>query len=361
MKTLKIAILLCIAANFAISCSSDEFSENTPQSPQNYNTHKAGGGGNPPQPVANNVVTIAGNQPGYADGTGTAALFMFPRGLCKDASGNVYVADYANHKIRKITPANVVTTFAGSSNGYANGTGTAAQFSYPFGLCMDSSGNLFVSEAYGRIRKITPAGVVSTFVYLVAALPPGIAYSPDDICIDSLDNIYVADVNNELIHKITPAGVVSTFAGSTLGYADGTGTAAQFNNPAGICTDSSDNIYVSDAGNVKVRAISPAGVVTTLAGSTAGYNDGAPASAQFNNLAGMCVNGNVIYVTDDHRIRKIAITNGTVYTMAGGAFAGDVDAVGANARFNAPQGVVFANSKLYVADTFNSKIKTVTP
>ena len=176
-----------------------------------------------PAGVVTTLAGLAGSQ-GSADGTGSAARFAWPIGVAVDSTGNVYVADNGNDTIRKVTPAGVVTTLAGlaGSSGSADGTGSAARF-----------------------------------------------YGPSGVAVDSAGNVYVADTGNYTIRKVTPAGVVTTLAGlaGTEGSADGTGSAARFSYPSGVAVDSAGNVYVADTGNNTIRKVTPAGVVTTLAGT----------------------------------------------------------------------------------------------
>jgi len=204
-------------------------------------------------------------------GTGTTAQFEDPYDLAVDSSGNVYVTDAHNHRIRKISPAGVVSTFAGTgSAGHADGTGTEAQFDLPYGVAVDSSGNVYVGDLDNhRIRKITPAVVISTLAGSTEGFADGTGntaqfYYPTGVAVDSSGNVFVADFSNHRIRKITPADriedrVVSTLAGSTEGFADGTGTEAQFKRPSEVAVDSEGNVYVVDHGNHRIWKITPGG------------------------------------------------------------------------------------------------------
>lgn len=317
------------------------------------------------------TTTFVGNSQGFADGTGTAAQFNLPTSMVKDAAGNFYVADRDNNRIRKVTPAGVVTTFAGSGTaGFTNGTGTAASFNQPYALAIDASDNLYVGDRLNyAIRKITPAGVVTTLAGngtsgMVDATGSAARFSePIGLAADAAGNIFVGDYFNNRIRKITPAGVVTTFAGSGPGMVDGTGTAAAFNNPFGLAFDAAGNLYVSDSHNYAIRKITPSGVVTTLAGSgSQGSANGTGSAATFSRPIGITVdaNGNVYECDlDNHTIRKITPA-GVVTTFAGTTgVSGATD--GAAALFNNPVGVFSdnANGVLYVSDFANNRIRKI--
>jgi sugar lactone lactonase YvrE len=258
---------------------------------------------------------------GSTDGMGLAASFNTPFGVAVDASGNVYVADTFNHKIRKITSVGMVSTLAGSGViGSSDGTGTAASFYNPFGVAVDASGNVYVADMYNnKIRKITPAGVVSTLAgsgSIGSTNGSGSAasfYKPQGVAVDASGNVYVADWGTIKIRKITPTGLVSTLAGSgSYGSVDGSGTTATFDKPESVAVDPSGNVYVADGNNNKIRKITPAGVVSTLAGSGSMSSvDGMGTAASFGQPNGVTidVSGN-LYVTENDRIRKINTTGG---------------------------------------------------
>ena len=323
------------------------------------------------QATIGTVSTFAGNGTlGFADGTGTTARFYQPTGLAFDAAGNMYVVDNSNHRIRKITPAGVVSTFAGSGTaGFADGTGTAAQFQGPFDVAVDAVGNVYVADTYNyRIRKITPAGVVTTLAgnanygYADGDGAAAKFNQPKGIVVDPAGNVYVADENNSRIRKITPTGTVTTFAGSTLGSTDGDVSVALFSSPVGIEIDGNGNLYIVDTGNHRIRKITPAGVVSTLAGSTKGITDADGSAARFNKPAGVVVDadGN-LYVADDdnERIRKVT-PSGSVSTIAGGYVPGFTDGFGEDAQFSSPTGIAIDGSgHIFVADRQNHSIRKI--
>lgn len=317
------------------------------------------------------VSTLAGASPmGFVDATGSAARFNTIMGVAVDSSANVYVADSSNNRIRKITPTGVVTTFAGSGvSGFADGTGTAAQFAAPRAIAFDGSGNLLVADtSNSRIRQITPAGVVTTLAgsgtrgFLDGSVASAQFNMPSGITVDGSGNVYVADTVNGRIRKIA-GGVVSTFAGSgSNGYVDGTSSAARFFGPYGLAVDGGGNVYIADTQNNRIRVASQAGVVTTLAGSTAGYADGTGASAQFNwpDSVALDSSGNV-YVTDhqNNDIRKIN-SSGVVTTYAGSGSLGYVDGAGVAAQFRSPDSIAVDNSGyLYVGEMNNGAIRKI--
>jgi serine/threonine-protein kinase len=333
------------------------------------------GGGGSSAPTTYTVTNLAGSiNAGSADGTGSAASFARPSGLSVDISGNVYVADKANNKIRKVTPAGVVTTLAGTGTaGSANGAAAAASFSEPIGVTVDTSGNVYVSDFGNQlIRKITPAGLVTTLAGSntsgsVDGTGSAASFNfPYALAVDTSSNVYVADTFNHKIRKIIPSGVVTTLAGSgTAGSADGTGAAASFNYPVAVTVDTSGNVYVAQTGNNDViRKITPAGVVTTLAGSSYGSADGTGTLASFAGPSGLAVDttGNV-YVADrvNNKIRKVTPA-GVVTTLAGTGTAGSTNGTGSAASFNDPFGIaVDSNGNLYVGDSGNNQIRKLTP
>ncbi len=270
---------------------------------------------------AGTVTTLSGNgNSGRTNSAiGVSALYNGPTGVAVDAVGAaVYVADYGNNEIRKIITAagttnGTVTVFAGSATGLtgkADGTGTAAFFNGPAGVAVDATGNVYVADFNNNlIRKITAAGVLTTLAGSTAGKANGTGTAasfngPRGVAVDVAGNVYVADANNNLIRKITPAGVVTTLAGNgSIGNADGAGTAASFYYPAGIAVDAAGNVYVADANNNLIRKITPAGTVSSVAGS--GYLS---LKTPFNGPVAVAVDAaGMLYVADAYKqiIQKI--------------------------------------------------------
>jgi len=306
---------------------------------------------------------------GSTDGVGAAARFNSPQGVATDSAGNVYVADSFNNIIRKITPTGVVAMLAGSGQpGSTDAIGAAARFNFPIGVATDGAGNFYVGDtANFTIRKITAAGVVTT---LAGAAPgdngggggtadgTGAAASfrsPRGVATDSAGNVYVADLGASTIRKITPAGVVTTLAGTAgvNGSADATGAAASFNSPTGVATDSADNVYVADTFNHTIRKITPAGVVTTLAGTAdvPGSTDATGAAASFRSPLGVATDsvGNVFVAdTGNNTIRKITPA-GAVSTIVGVAGQADFAPGALPGLLESPRGVAVSGTLLYIA------------
>jgi len=264
--------------------------------------------------VLSEVGLGAALESGLVNGAAEDARFNNPRGIAVLSNGSGYIGDTGNHAIRFVdSEADTVATLAGSPvAGAANGTGAAAGFNGPEGLALDTAGNLYVADTgNSTIRKITPAGVVTTFagsaglVGSTNGTGSAARFSqPCALCFDPVGNLYVVDRGNHLIRKITPAGVVTTLAGKadTAGHKDGSGTGALFNAPRGIAYDPVlKALFVTDTQNHVVRKITLAGAVTTYAGSPGveGYADGLFANARFVEPLGIVSLGNGTLVVGD--------------------------------------------------------------
>lgn len=306
-----------------------------------------------------------------------AVVLVNPVDVALAANGNLFVSDYATNVIQSINASGVASVFAGYpyALGSGDGIGTGALFLLPTYMVVGPGGNLFVTDSgNGNIRRITPDGVVTTVAgsaanqgYRDGAGTGAWFNSPFGIGADTAGNLYVADTGNSVIRKITPDGTVTTLAGmaKVRGSADGTGASALFNQPTGIAVDGNGIIYVSDSFNQTIRSVTPAGIVTTLAGmpGVVGFNNGKAANALFNYPQGLAVDGSGnVYVADtgNSTIRVIR-SGGTVATLAGQPLtAGLKDGTGANAWFNQPTGLRLDGSgNLYVVDSGNATIRRV--
>jgi len=289
------------------------------------------------------------------------------------ASNSSGTATSSPPAVLTVKPALVVATLAGQPGvqGTGDGTGGGATFTYPYDVATDGAGNVYVAEFYdGTVRKVTPAGVVKT-------IATGF-FGPEGVAVDAGTNIYVSDTHYHVIRRVSPTGTVTVLAGSlgNAGFADGTNTVARFSDPWGIVVDAMTNVYVSDADSNVIRKLSRIGstqnwAVTTIAGQpgTTGSADGTNNQAQFNAPASLAIDGaGNLYVADskNNEIRKVTHLTGTnwvVTTVAGRSSAsGNTDALGTNATFYSPSGItVDAAGTLYVADSYNDLIRAISP
>ncbi len=272
----------------------------------------------------------------------------------------------------------IVSTLAGQAgtSGSTDGTGTGARFFSPSDVAVDSAGNFFVADTDNHlIRKATPAGVVTTLAGRAgttgSADGTGTAAMfkrPSGVAVDTLGNVYVADTDNHTVRKVTPAGVVTTLAGraGTYGSADGIGTAATFFSPSGIAVDNSGTLFVADSLNHTIRKVAPAGAVTTIAGTAGAFGtlDGTGAAARFHGPQGLVVDssGN-LYVADTNNstIRKVVAATSVVTTVAGQpGTPGSTDGTSSQARFYYPSALALDGmGNLYVADTDNDTLRQI--
>ncbi len=261
----------------------------------------------------------------------------------------------------------------GQCGGSRDGTGAAARFDAPQGIAADDAGNLYVAEpASATIRKVTPQGVATTLAgragavgYADAAGAAARFNTPSRLETDADANVYVTDTGNSAVRRVTPAGVVTTVAGNgTCGSRDGAGTEAQFCAPRGIALDRRGNLWVADSGNHTVRRIAPSGAVSTVAGSpgVCGSRDGRGGQAQFCGPQDVEVDewGNVYVVDTGNSTIRMIDEHGDVTTLAGQAGqCGAADGSPGASRLCAPSGIAVEGNDLYIADTGNATIRRI--
>lgn len=318
------------------------------------------------------TIVVAGSElAGFSNGIGNKSSFVAPYALAANEHGDIFVADQADNRIRKISRAGEVSTVAGAiPSGYADGNSTEARFNVPSGITVDSEGNIYVSDLNNHsIRKISQTGNVVT---IAGSQKAGRAdgqgteaqfKNPAGICMDSMGFLYVADRGNNLIRKISPQGFVSTLAGSgQAGFADGKGKMARFNAPAGITVDQSGFVYVADQVNNRIRKISPTGEVSTLAGNGEfGNRNGEANQAAFKYPTSVAIDAaENLYVSDqlNHSIRKIS-KSGKVSTIRISSKPDNINKVKALSLKN-PAGLCFnKDGNLILADYHNHNIKEI--
>ena len=332
----------------------------------------------------NNITFVSGNGfPGFSGDNGPAANAQFsnPLGIALDGGGNLYIADSDNYRVRKIGTNGSITTVAGNgSPGYSGdgGPATSAQLGNFSGVAVDGSGNLYIAE-YGnnRIRKVT-AGIITTYAgngasgSLGDGGPAALAQlsNPSGVTADFAGNVYIGDSNNHRVRKVSTSGIITAIAGNGLpGYTSEGGPAAtaQLNKPTGMALDPTGNLYLADRFNYRIRKITTGGSIVTIAGNGfRGYSvdGGAAATAQLDQPRGVAMDaaGN-LYIADgnNYRIRKLA-TNGIITTVAGTGMAGysgdNGPAVSAQLAYQLSV-AVNAAGELFIADSFNHRIRKV--
>ena len=335
------------------------------------------------QTTTYNVSAFAGAPRSLGDGgPATSALLWSPRGIALDAAGNLYIADTVHARIRRVGPDGTITTVAGSVPGFGGdgGVPASALFAFPSRVAVAPNGDIYVADsANNRVRRIGANGLVSTVAGTGTAgfngesdTATAIQLSfPRDVAVGPNGNVFVADTNNVRIRQVTQQGRLATIAGSGLfGFQgdDGAATRAALAGPRGVAVDVTGNIYIADTLNHRIRKITPDGTITTLAGgNTAGFSgDGGQATfAQLNLPTSVAVDrfGNVYFAdTGNHRVRRISA--GRITTIAGtgaSGFSGDNGAA-TLARVNAPESVaVDAAGNVYIADTENHRVRRVNP
>ena len=304
------------------------------------------------------ISTVAGDGvPGFSGdgGAGIAASLSSPGGVAADTSGNVYLADSGNNRIRRVTPQGIISTVAGNGvKGFSGdgGPATAASLSYPQGLAVDTYGNLYIADSgNSRIRKVTPQGIINTVAGSTVrgfrgdggAATVASLSDPSGLCLDLLGNLYIVDSGNSRIRKVTPPGIISTVAGNGFQGFSGDGgpaTAAQFTYPSGIAVDSSGDLFVVDTGNCAVRKVTYEGIISTDAAchGSLPFGDGGPAAAAgLQNPRGVAIDAKGdLYVADGNTIRRLlaspAVGVGCAYSLDQGgqrfASAGGASSVG---------------------------------
>jgi sugar lactone lactonase YvrE len=330
------------------------------------------------------IGTVAGTGTAGFGGDGglaTAAQLNRPTGVAVDSAGNLYFADYSSFRIRKVSTAGVISTVAGTGTAGFSGDGglaAAAQLDRAIDVAVDSSGNLYIADTNNnRIRKVSATGIISTVAGTGTAGfggDGGLATAaqlngPVDVAVDSLGILYIADANNNRIRKVSAAGIMTTVAGNgTPGFGGdgGLATAAQLNGPQFGAIDSSGNLYIADFGNKRIRKVTPTGIISTAAGNgTTGFSGdgGLATAAQLDRPQCVAVDSaGTLYISDfgNNRVRKVTPA-GIISTVAGGGVSGLGDGgLATAAQLNGPAGVaVDSAGSLYIGDYLNNRIRKV--
>jgi sugar lactone lactonase YvrE len=337
------------------------------------------------------ISTVAGNGfPGYSGdgGPATSAMLNGPSGVAVDTTGNLFIADASNQRVRQVNPGGVISTVAGTGSfGYTGdgGPATSARLNAPRGVAVDAAGDLLIADSGNlRIRTVSPSGVITTLAgngsqgYFSGYSGDGGAataaqlYRPTGIAVDPAGDLFIGDSNNNRVREVDPSGVISTIAGTgVFGYSGdgGPATSAQLNGPSGMAMDAAGDLFIADTFNNRVRKIDPSGVISTVAGNgSASYSgDGGPAtSAAIFQPFGVAVDSaGDLFIADsfNHRIREVS-PSGVISTFAGTGtpgFSGD-GGPATSASLDFPYGVaVDAAGDLFIADFGNNRVREVSP
>jgi uncharacterized protein (TIGR03437 family) len=338
------------------------------------------------------LTLVAGDsRAGYSGdgGPASAAMLNNPLGLVFDHAGNLYIADTGNSRIRRVSPAGLITSVAGSgTQGYSGdgGPAAAAQLNLPEGIAVDAAGNIYIADTGNSVvRQVAPTGIIVTFAgkggpgYYGDGGPATLAQvsNPEGLALDASGDLFIADTVNDVIRMVSPGGIISTVAGNGYnnlaggGFAGdgGPATRAQLDAPAGVAVDASGNLYIADSQNYRIREVSSSGIITTIAGIGApGYSgDGGPAtSAEMSAPASIAVDssGNVYFADRANaRIRQISSSGGTISTAAGNGttgYSGD-GGPALDAQLDSPSAVAISGTFVYLADTGNARIRVISP
>jgi hypothetical protein len=331
------------------------------------------------------ITAVAGtgaNGFGGDNGPATAAVISSPEGVAVDSNGNLFIADAANHRVREVTSSGIITTVAGNGGNGSGGDGgpaTAAQLASPVGVAVDNNGDLFiVDQDTNTVRKVVlSTGQISTVAGngtpgFSGDNGPAVAAQlsfPEGVAVDSSGNLYIADTLNNVIRKVTPSGTITTVVGTgTLGSAGdgGQATSAELANPFGITVDNQGDLFIADFANSRIRKVNSSGIISTVAGNgSQGFSGdgGSATAAALNNPSSVAVdkNGN-LFIADINNNLIREVTSGIITTVAGNGsqgFGGDGGA-GTSAKLFFPQGVaVDGNGDLFIADLGNRRVRVV--
>jgi uncharacterized protein (TIGR03437 family) len=340
----------------------------------NCRIRKVTSGGNISTIVGNGTLSYSGD-----GGLASQAQLNAPQGVAADAAGNLYVADTLNNVVRKVSPNGTIANFAGNGGVGSSGDGsaaTSAQLHGPQGLAVDASGNVFIADTLNaKVRKVSASGIIST---VAGSGTPGYGGDggaaasaqlnlPIGVAVDSSGNLYIADFGNSRVREVSASGAITTVAGSgSNGYSGDGGQAvkAQLNGPQGVAVDAAGDLFIADTENNLIREVTPGGVISTVAGNgVSGYSGdgGLATSAQVGNPVSVTVDaaGNIYTVDASARVRQV-YPNGRIATIAGNGslgYSGD-GGLATQAQLNAPSAIALGNNgNLYVADTANSAVR----